>query len=161
MFVYTVYGNLDSIRTPTRRVEPVAAVEPTRRVNPSWRAQYGNSGQPQRIYPMQQAQRAYVQRAAPPESQPPEAFARQAKAAPAFTSEVSAMQIQNLKPAVLEQRRAPAVKRDGEYIRKYVQSLNEARSKTVRQRQRQLELTPVAPPPDRMAGGVQNVLANT
>lgn len=161
MFVYTVYGNPDPIRTPARRVEPVAAVEPTRRVNPSWRAQYGNSGQPQRTYAMQGAQRTYLQSAAPPQAQSSGELGRAPKPAPAFTSEVSAMQIQNAQPAILEQRRAPAVQRDGAYIRKYVQSLNEARSKTIRQQQRQAELSPRPQMPNRAPNGAQNVLENT
>lgn len=132
MFVYTVYP-LPAYESPQRirRVESACATEPVRPVAGTWRKQFGNAVPPQRPYAPQRVRRDFAATAAGTSATaaaPPDTSARPR---PPMTSEVSSMEIRNAQATVLEQRSSKLM--DGAYIRKYVERLNLAREKTIRQ----------------------------
>lgn len=136
MFVYTVYPRVQGVNRvdPYRAVERASAVNAVRAVENTWNSQFSEAVHTRR--------RAYeAQSAGRVESRAmklPQTVQQSARVLEPMTSEASSMQIQGSRQTMLAQRGTKTVT-DGEYIRKYVQQLNEARDRTIRQRRSDLQ----------------------
>lgn len=141
MFLYTVYGVSAVQKDRERRVGRISAIEPPRAVTPSWRSQYGNREQPQRIHWLQDQQRDYIQALADAQSRKRAAEAREepsvepeTEAPPSpgprrnLTSELSDLYIRNAATEVAEQR-SPTDYTDVDLFHKHQQRLDKARGK--------------------------------
>lgn len=129
MFVYTVYGVSAVNKGKDRRIGKISAVEPARAVTPSWRAQYGNLDQPQRVRWMRESQQEYVQAMAESREREAEPLA---PASPRrgpwrnLSTEVSDMYLRDSPLAVVDQRK-PANYTDVDLFRKYIDRLEQTR----------------------------------